>query len=74
MAVRPSIDFDIFDPDFVRDPFPTYDRLRTQSPVVYTERWGGQWIPTRYADIESITRDTDHFSSVTVSVVGPKPG
>lgn len=74
MAAGHSIDFDIFAPEFVRDPYPVYDRLRAETPVAYTERWGGQWIPTRYADIEAITRDTDHFSSITVSVVGPKPG
>ncbi|MCC6435653.1 MAG: cytochrome P450 [Acidimicrobiales bacterium] len=74
MAAERVIDLDIFDPDFVRDPFPVYAELRRSEPVAFSERWGGQWIPTRYADIEAIARDNDHFSSVTVSVIGPKPG
>ncbi|MDH4143602.1 MAG: cytochrome P450 [Acidimicrobiia bacterium] len=73
-SADPEVDFDIFDPDFIDDPFPTFARLRESTPVAHTERWGGQWMPTRYHDIEAIARDSDHFSSVTVSVTGPKPG
>ncbi|MPY92622.1 MAG: cytochrome P450 [Acidimicrobiia bacterium] len=69
-----NVDFDIFDADFVRDPFPTFADLRARCPVAHTDNWGGQWMPTRYDDIEAIARDADHFSSVTVSVTGPKPG
>ncbi|MGE0728587.1 MAG: cytochrome P450 [Acidimicrobiia bacterium] len=74
MSVRRTVELDIFDPAFVRDPFPSFRDLREREPVAYTERWGGQWIPTRYEDIEAVARDTEHFSSVTVSVIGPKPG
>ena len=69
-----NIDFDIFDTEFVRDPFPTYATLRTECPVAHTERWGGQWLATRYSDVEAIARDSERFSSVTISVTGPKPG
>lgn len=69
-----NIDFDIFEESFVENPFPVYAHLREQCPVAHTDRWGGQWMPTRYADIEAIARDHDRFSSVTVSVTGPKPG
>jgi len=69
-----NIDFDLFDADFVRDPFPTYAHLRGACPVAHTERWGGQWMPTRYEDIEAIARNSEQFSSITVSVTGPKPG
>jgi cytochrome P450 len=69
-----NIDFDLFDADFVKDPFPTYAHLRGACPVAHTDRWGGQWMPTRYEDIEAIARNSEQFSSITVSVTGPKPG
>ena len=69
-----NIDFDLFDAEFVRDPFPTYAHLRGACPVAHTDRWGGQWMPTRYEDIEAIARNSEQFSSITVSVTGPKPG
>jgi cytochrome P450 len=69
-----SIDFDIFAPDFVRDPYPTFAHLRGACPVAHSENWGGQWMPTRYSDIEAVARDSERFSSITVSVTGPKPG
>ncbi|MFN0090710.1 MAG: cytochrome P450 [Acidimicrobiales bacterium] len=73
-AADQNLDFDIFDADFVRDPFSHYAELRQGCPVAHTDNWGGQWLPTRYADIEAIARDSERFSSVTVSVTGPKPG
>jgi cytochrome P450 len=69
-----NIDFDFFDPDFVRDPFPTFAHMRSACPVAHSDRWGGQWMPTRYEDIEAIARNSEQFSSITVSVTGPKPG
>jgi cytochrome P450 len=69
-----ATDFDIFDPAFRTDPSPIYKELRERAPVAYTERWGGQWMPTRYADLAAIAADTEHYSSVTPSVTGRKPG
>lgn len=69
-----ATDFDLFDPAFRTDPAPIYKALREQAPVAHTERWGGQWMPTRYADLAEVTADTDHYSSVTVGVTGRKPG
>ncbi|MFN0028526.1 MAG: cytochrome P450 [Acidimicrobiales bacterium] len=69
-----NLEFDLFDPDFIEDPFPMYRQLRAHNPVAHTERWGGQWMATRYADVETIARDSERFSSVTVGINGPKPG
>ncbi|HUF54845.1 MAG TPA: hypothetical protein VMR52_13935 [Dehalococcoidia bacterium] len=44
-----AIDYDIFDPDYVRDPYPIWDDLRQQCPIAHTERWSRSWLPTRYA-------------------------
>ena len=38
-------DYDIFDPQYVADPFPIWDELRETCPMAHTERWGGSWLP-----------------------------
>ena len=69
-------DYDIFDPEYVKDPFPVWDELREKCPVAHSERWGGSWMPTRYADLFAIAQDVGHFSSQEVLVVpiGPPEG
>ena len=47
-------DYDIFDRDYIKDPFPVWDELREKCPIAHTERWGGSWMPTRYADLFAI--------------------
>jgi cytochrome P450 len=74
-----ATDYDIFDADYVTDPFPVWDDLRQQCPIAHSDRWGGSWLPTTYADVTTIARDIEHFSSRSVSVVPPpkdqlKPG
>ncbi|MEA3218419.1 MAG: hypothetical protein QOJ19_4575, partial [Acidimicrobiia bacterium] len=65
-----SIDFDLFDPGFVVDPYSVYADLRERCPVAHTERWGGSYMPTRYEDIQTVAHDTEHFSSRNVGVTG----
>lgn len=73
MTLTPSpdwtTDFDVMDPAYVRDPFPIWDDLRDRCPVAHTERHGGSWLPTRYADVAAIAHDIDHFSSREVAVI-----
>jgi cytochrome P450 len=64
-------DYDIFDDAYVADPFPIWDALREQCPVAHTDRWGGSWLPTRYADVTAIAHDVEHFSSRSISVIPP---
>jgi len=68
-------DYDIFHPAYIKDPFPVWDDLRGQCPVAHTERWGGSWMPTKYADLFKIAQDFQHFSSrdVLVAPTGPDP-
>ncbi len=63
-----TADYDIFDPDYVRDPAPVWDELRGECPVAHTERWGGSWMPTRYEDVVAIAHDVDRFSSREITV------
>jgi cytochrome P450 len=57
-----ATDYDIFDPDYVRDPYPIWDELRERCPIAHTERFGGSWLPTTYDDVTTMARDIEHFS------------
>lgn len=64
-------DYDIFDPGYAENPYPTWDALRTTCPVARTGRRGGSWMPTRYEQVNAIAHDVEHFSSRQVAVVPP---
>ena len=68
-------DYDIFDREYIKDPFPVWDELRQKCPVAHTERWGGSWMPTRYEDLFAIAQDFQRFSSrdVLVAPLGAGP-
>ncbi len=64
-------DYDIFDADYVTDPYPIWDDLRGECPVAHTERWGGSWLPTRYEDVVEMARMVPVLSSTDPIVVRP---
>jgi cytochrome P450 len=72
MAAEPetnwATDYDIFAQDYIRDPFPVWDKLRGECPIPHTERWGGSWMPTRFEDVFAIAHDHEHFSSRSITV------
>ncbi|MCK1737606.1 cytochrome P450 [Bradyrhizobium sp. 138] len=47
--------FNPLSPDFIRDPYPHYDRLRTVDPVHVTPF--GQFVTSRHADVSLVMRD-----------------
>ncbi len=70
-------DYDIFSPDYIKNPFPIWDEIRSsECPVAHTERWGASWMPTKYEDLFNIARDITNYSSrdVLVAPTGPEPG
>lgn len=69
-----ATDYDIFDPAFVRDPYPTMATLRERCPIAHTERWAGSWMPTRYEDIVAIAQEHSTFVSREILVVPDQPG
>lgn len=69
-----TTDYDILDAEYVVDPYPVWNDLRTQCPIAHTDRWGGSWMPTTYADISAIAHDHARFSSRDVGVLGYNPG
>lgn len=48
--------FDAYAPEFVEDPYPTYRRLREESPVFYDETWDLTFF-TKHEDVTRILRD-----------------
>ena len=73
-VVDPLTDYDIFDPDFVVDPFPVMDAIRESGcPIAHSDRWGGSWLPTRYADVVAMAQEYDVFTSRDVLVTPAAP-
>jgi cytochrome P450 len=73
MTQRPPVinwatDFDHTDKRWIDDPFPIWDELRERCPIARTDRYGGVYLPTRYADVRAIAYDTANFSSRRVVI------
>jgi cytochrome P450 len=68
-------DFDHTDPRWTENPFPIWDELRSECPVVHTRRFLGCYLPTTYEAVKQISYDTEHFSSrrVVVRNIRPEP-
>ena len=71
-TARLVAEFDHWDPELAKDPFPVYDDLRAQCPVAHSDAYGGFFVLSRYEDIEAAARDHETFSSRSISV--PDPG
>ena len=55
-----TVVLDAYDPDFLRDPYPTFDRIREQTPIFRAPGRDGErpiWFLTRYADVRRALRD-----------------
>ena len=71
-AVRDwSSDCDIFHPSYIRDPVPIWRALRVRCPISRTERWGGSWLSTRYADVRAMVHMVPELSSRDPLVMAP---
>jgi cytochrome P450 len=49
--------YDLNSAEFLRDPYPVYDQLRTEDPIFWSAE-NDYWILTRYADIVSHIQDS----------------
>ncbi len=61
-------DFDIFDPGFVKDPYPVWRDLRGQCPVAHSDRWGGSYMPSTFETVSQVAHDAENFTSFEVGV------
>ncbi|MDB5516836.1 MAG: cytochrome [Tardiphaga sp.] len=66
-------DFDHTDPRWTENPFPIWDELRAECPVVHTKRFLGCYMPTTYEAVKQVSYDTEHFSSRRVIVRDIRP-
>ncbi|MEV4258254.1 cytochrome P450 [Spirillospora sp. NPDC049652] len=48
--------YDPWSAEFVADPYPVFERLRAERPVFLDEATG-QWVVSRYADVDALLRD-----------------
>lgn len=55
--------FDVHDPAMADDPYSVYAHLRRSCPVGRSEKHGGFWILSKYADIAEVCRQPEIFSS-----------
>ena len=55
------VDFNHGDPRISDRLFEWGARLRQESPIAYSNAYGGFWIATRYQDIVNVLRDTQTF-------------
>jgi hypothetical protein len=70
-----ATDYDIFDTEYIQNPFPIWDELREKCPIAHTDRWGGSWLPTRYEDVTEMARNILDFPSGNgISVMPPPQG
>jgi cytochrome P450 len=56
--------YDPLSPDELRDPYPSFELLRREAPVVYSER-NGLWTVARQEDVLAVLRDHEHFSNAS---------
>lgn len=56
-----------FDPDFRADPYPYYDRLRSEAPVYLAPT--GQTVLTRYSDVFATLRNNDVSRDVEANAI-----
>ncbi len=58
MEVGSAIDFRPDTPEFLRDPFPVFRRLREEEPVHWSPRLKS-WVLTRYDDVKAVLLDRE---------------
>jgi cytochrome P450 len=67
-----SIQFNPMDPEFVADPYPTYQRLRSEDPVHHSPL--GFWVLTRYEDVVANLRDPRFAKEPMIAAVAARLG
>ena len=62
MTDLPTIDVDLWSDEILRDPYPTYARLRAMGPVLYDAPHAAYVLP-RYDEVRAALQDWETFSS-----------
>ena len=56
------------DSTFEDDPHRLYGEMREHCPVAWSERYGGFWVVSSYAEVHAALRDTETFSSYPATI------
>lgn len=67
-TARSVVEFDHHSPEFARDPWQQYARLRATAPVAWSESHGGFWVVTGYNEVAEAARDDRRFSSASILI------
>src|SRR5882724_6341197 len=70
--------YHLLDPEVLANPYPLYQRLRTESPV-HWDPYLHAWVVTRYADVVTVlhhfsanrTPTPEHFAAIGLAELGP---
>jgi len=68
-----ATDWDHTDAQWVQDPYPIWEDLRSRCPVAHTDRYGGAWFPATHAGVSAVANDTENFTSRTVIIGNGRP-
>jgi cytochrome P450 len=68
-----ATDFDHADPQWVNNPYPIWEDLRTRCPVAHTDRYGGAWFPATHELVSRVAKDTENFTSRSVVMSNLRP-
>src|SRR5215471_2444948 len=71
---KPVIDFDHLSARYAADPLNAYREMRSRCPVAWTDAHDGYWVTSTYADVFSVSRDDDTFSSKDGVVIPAESG
>jgi cytochrome P450 len=69
MTIEPTLEFNHLVPPLLEDPYPLYERLRREAPVVYNPIFG-MWFVTRHDDVVTVLKDPARFSSADILTPG----
>lgn len=64
---------DVFDPEFIRCPFPAYHQLRQAAPATYVDSGKGFWLVTDHALVREVVADVETFSSESGPLAATRP-
>ena len=64
-------DWDWLDPQWGANAIDIWNGVREVCPVATTERYGRAFMPVTYDAVAQVAHDTEHFSSICVSVARP---
>lgn len=56
--------FNPHDPDFIKNPYPTYKLFREQRPVAFVQPYNTYWV-FRHEDVMRVLHDSEHFEALT---------